>query len=142
MIEQQAEVTMVKDNQVWLSVRRESGCHSCQLNKGCGTGSLSRLFGLREHMLILPNTQKLKSGDHVIVAIPDKSYLLASVLIYLFPLLLMFAFGALGESLFHMEGVTVLLSLAGLVSGLMVSARLSRHKYAAALQPKIIRQIW
>lgn len=142
MIEQQAQVTQVRNGEVWLSVRRQSGCQSCELKKGCGTGSLGRLFGLSEQVFRLPNQHNLKSGDRVIIAIPEKSYLLASLLIYLLPLLLMFLSGAIAESWWQIEWLTVLMTLAGLFIGLMLSAGLSKKKYAHTLQPRIIRQIW
>lgn len=142
MIEQQAKVTSVVDGKVWLLVERQSSCHNCQLNKGCGTASLGRLFGLKAQQLQLPNSLDLKLGDRVIVAIPDQSYLLASVLIYVLPLLLLFIFGGVVESLWQREWLTVIMSLVGLLCGLLISARLSRVRFSSLLQPKIIRQIW
>ncbi len=142
MIEQQAQVTFVKGDKVWMTVKRQSGCQHCSLNEGCGTGSLGKLMGYKSTEWVFSNTLGLKSGDKVILAIPDKSYLLSSFLIYLLPLLTFFLSALLAELLWHVEWVTVVLSMLGLITGLLFSGSLSRRRYANALQPKIMRKIW
>lgn len=142
MIEQQARVVEVKGDQVWMSVERQSGCQHCSLNEGCGTGSLAKLIGFKSTQWVFANTLGLKCGDRVILAIPDKSYLLGSFLIYLLPLLTFFSAAVLAEVLWQLEWVTVVVSILGLVGGLLLSASLSRRYFAGELQAKIMRQIW
>jgi sigma-E factor negative regulatory protein RseC len=141
MIEQQAQVTFVKGDKVWMTVKRQSGCQHCSLSEGCGTGSLGKLMGYKSTEWVFPNTLGLKSGDTVMLTIPDKSYLLSSFLIYLLPLLTFFLSAVIAEYLWHAEWVTVVISLLGLSTGLLFSASLSRRRYANALQPKIMRKI-
>jgi sigma-E factor negative regulatory protein RseC len=142
MIEQQAQVTLVKGDQVWLTVQSQQGCQHCSLNEGCGTGSLGKLIGYKNTEWVFPNTLSLKSGDKVVLQIPDKSYLLGSFLIYLLPLFCFFVCAGLAEYLWHIEWVNVAVSLSGLVGGILLSADLSRKRYANRLKPTIIRQIW
>jgi sigma-E factor negative regulatory protein RseC len=141
MIEQQAQVTLVKGDQVWLTVQNQQGCQHCSLSEGCGTGSLGKLIGYRSTNWVFNNSLGLKSGDKVVLSIPDRSYLLGSFLIYILPLLSFFVSAAIAEYLWHTEWIIVLLSLSGLIGGILFSARLSRRRYAQRLQPKIIRQI-
>jgi sigma-E factor negative regulatory protein RseC len=142
MIEQEALVTDVKGDQVWMTVARQSGCQHCSLQEGCGTGSLGKLMGYKSTEWVFRNTQGLKSGDKVILAIPDKSYLLSSFLIYLLPLLTFFLTAAVAESIFHTEWISIVISITGLAAGLIFSGRLSKRRYSNSLQPKIMRKIW
>jgi sigma-E factor negative regulatory protein RseC len=142
MIEQQAQVTLVKGDKVWMTVKHQSGCQHCSLSEGCGTGSLGKLMGYKNTEWIFPNTLGLKSGDKVMLAMPDKSYLLGSFLIYLLPLLTFFLSGVIAEFCWQVEWVTAVISILGLTAGLLLSGSLSRSHYAKVLQPKIVRQIW
>jgi sigma-E factor negative regulatory protein RseC len=141
MIEQQAQVTSVKGDKVWMTVKRQSGCQHCSLSEGCGTGSLGKLMGYKNTEWVFPNTMGLKSGDKVMLSIPDKSYLLSSFLIYLLPLLTFFLTAVIAEWLWQAEWLTVVFSISGLTAGLLFSGRLSRRRYAKILQPKIMRKI-
>ncbi len=141
MIEQQAQVTQVKGDQVWMSVQRKSTCQHCQLSEGCGTGSLGRLIGYKNTQWVFPNKLGLKKGDKVILSIPDRSYLLGSALVYILPLFAFFICAVVVETLWHTEWLTVVLSLLSLGAGFLISGRLSRHHYSRDLQPEILRQI-
>lgn len=141
MIEQEAQVTQVEGNQVWMSVQRKSACQHCNLNEGCGTGSLGRLMGYRNTQWTFPNKLGLKKGDRVVLSIPDQSYLLGSALVYILPLFAFFLSAAIVELIWHIEWLTVIVSLISLVAGFIFSGRLSRHRFADDLQPKILRQI-
>lgn len=142
MIEQQAKVTHVEGDQVWMTVERQSGCQHCSLSEGCGTGSLGKLMGYKSTEWVFSNRLGLKSGDKVILAIPETSYLLGSFLIYLLPLLTFFLTATIAELIWHTEWVSILSSILGLAAGLVFSTGLSRRRYATALQPKIMRQVW
>ena len=141
MIEQQAQVTQVEGDLVWMHVERKSACDHCKLNEGCGTGSLGRLMGYRDTKWVFKNKLGLKIGDRVILSIPDQSYLLGSVLVYLLPLAAFFIAGAAVELIWHIEWLTVVASLVSLVTGFVLSGRLSRKRFARNLQPKVMRQI-
>jgi sigma-E factor negative regulatory protein RseC len=142
MIEQEAQVTRVKDDQVWMTVQRQSACQHCNLSEGCGTGSLGKMMGYKSTQWVFPNSLGLKTGDRVLLAIPDKSYLLGSLLIYVLPLVTFFSGAAIAQSIWHTEWVNVVVSLFALTGGMLLSARLSRKRYVKELQPKIMRQIW
>ncbi len=142
MIEQQAKVTHVEGDKVWMTVEHQSGCQHCSLSEGCGTGSLGKLMGYKSTEWVFSNRMGLKSGDKVILAIPDTSYLLGAFLIYLLPLITFFFSATIAELIWHTEWISILISILGLAAGLVFSSSLSQHRYATALQPKIMRQIW
>jgi sigma-E factor negative regulatory protein RseC len=142
MIEQQARVISVESDHVWVSVTHQSGCHACELKQGCGTGSLGKLLGRRASTFKLPKSNQLKLGDRVVLGIPDHSYLLASGLIYLIPLLSFFVFAGIAELLLESDLLVMLAAVTGLGVGLALAKRFAHRKYAHLLQPKILRQIW
>ena len=143
MIEEQAIVKALKDDTAIIEVQRQNACHSCELNAGCGTGSLGRLLGFRRQRLSIKNPVNLKIGDRVVIGLPDRSYLSASFLIYLLPLIFLFVFAAISHVVFGgVEWLNVISGLGGLGAGLWLAGRLSNNRYADQLQPQFIRQIW
>lgn len=142
MIEELALVKNIQGNRVIVEVLRQ-GCQGCEISGACGTGSLGRLFGFRPKPISIPNELFLKKGDKVIIGLPEKSYVLSSFLIYLFPLLSMFLFSIIVDVLFgSVDGLNVLAALAGLIIGLLISAKLSKYAFVNAIQPQVIRQLW
>jgi len=143
MIEEQALVTSLKDDQAVIEVQRQNACQSCDLSEGCGTGSLGRLLGYKKLTLSIPNRHKLQAGDLIVIGMPDKYFHIAGFLVYLLPLVSLFLFALTANYLFNgTELVTVLASLAGLTSGLFFSGRLAKHDLALKLKPQFIRQIY
>lgn len=143
MIEEQAQVKGVRGGKVLIEVLRLGGCQGCTLSAGCGTGSLGRLLGHRQKPFALANSLNLKTGDKVIVGMPENAYVLAGFLIYLLPLLSLFLFSMVADRLFgSVDGVNVLAAIAGLVCGILMAAKLARQTFFKTLQPHIIRQVW
>lgn len=143
MIQEQALVKKIQGNRAFVEVQRQHGCHNCSLSGACGTGSLGRLLGIRQKPLSIPNDRNLEIGDKILIGLPEKTYVLSSFLIYLFPLLCLFLFSILADVAFgSQDGLNVLAALMGLVFGLLVSAGLSNHIFVKAIQPRVIRQLW
>ncbi len=142
MLEEQARVTAVKGQTARLEVLRQHGCQGCTLSPSCGVGALGRLLGYRGHRVNVENTLDLKKGDKVVLALPDHSYLLASVLIYLLPLLSMFLLAGLLDWFRLPEPWIALGAVAGLGIGLLASGRLARVSFGKSLQPKMLRRLF
>ena len=143
MIEEKARVTAIRDGFAVIEVVRTSGCQSCELKSGCGTGSLGRLLGFKPKPFTVKNELGLKPGDTVMLAVAERSFALAGFLVYLLPLLTLFLFAIVADVLLGTSDVfTVLAGLFGLATGLYFSGWFSRHTVAQNLQPKIVRQIW
>lgn len=143
MIEEQALVKSLQGDQALIEVQRQNACQSCDLSEGCGTGSLGRLLGYKKLSLSIPNRDKLRVGDLIIIGMPDKYFHIAGFLVYLLPLIGLFFFAIVANYLFNgTESVTVLASLAGLAFGLLFSGRLAKHDLALKLKPQFIRQIY
>lgn len=118
-----AHVVSESDGYVWLSSITRSGCHSCDANQVCGTGLLSHLFGRRRFYLKVKNSLGVKAGDNVLISIPERSLLFASMLLYMVPVVVMFVIAVIAQNMLMSEVWVVTLSIIGLLVG-FVTARL------------------
>ena len=85
MIEEQAIVTRIEPNQVWIKSLQSSACGGCVQQTSCGTATLAKLLPKRE--FALDCELNLKVGDCVRVQIDDSHLSLSSLLLYLLPLI-------------------------------------------------------
>ena len=140
MIEQQAIVLKIRDDLADIKVENSNGCQGCELSGGCGMGSLGRLFGVRTRSFSIPNRQKLKVGDRIIVGLPENYFMAAGFLIYLLPLGTLFVSALMVNYLFDgSEWMNVLGAFMGLAAGLLWSARLARNNLGKDNGPRFIR---
>lgn len=127
MIEQRATVISRDGQQVWLEAKRQSTCGQCSLKQGCGSALLSRHVGRRFSRIAVPADELLRVGQQVTVSIPEQALLNGAVMMYLVPLLLMFAAAALARQLAIGELAEIVAGIAGLCAGFAwVSGRLKR----------------
>ncbi len=85
MIEEQAIVTRIEANQVWIKSLQSSACGGCVQQTSCGTATLAKLLPKREFAVNCDLT--LFVGDCVRVQIDDSHLILSSLLLYLLPLI-------------------------------------------------------
>lgn len=139
MIEEKAIVTGVVDDLAMIQMQRQSACSHCELSRGCGTGALGRLLGHRSRPLTISNQYNLKPGDRVVLGMPDKALLNASLLIYGLPLLGIMAGGLLAQWLFgKSEMVIIILATTGFAAGLVYSAYIARSRFSGQFNPVIL----
>lgn len=141
MIEERARVLKLKGDVAFIEMQRQNACGSCQLSGGCGVGSLGRLLGKREQVYSIPNQQNLQTGDLIVIGMPDRSFLVASLMMYVLPLFTLLASGLVAQLLFHAsDNVTAVFSLLGLGLGLFITIRLAASKFARRFQPRFMRR--
>lgn len=85
MIQETALVTRIAAGKVWIKATPSSACGACHQQSSCGTATLSKWLPKRE--FAVECRRPVQVGDQVTVAIDDRHLLLASVLLYLLPLL-------------------------------------------------------
>ncbi len=140
MIEEQAIVIGVKGDYVEIQMQRQSACSHCELNKGCGTGAIGRMLGHRSKPLLIENTLNLIPGDRILLGMPDRSFLKASLLLYGLPLGLLVVTAVTMETISNGSEMLVLISAAaGFLGGLYISARLAGNRFATQFNPRILR---
>lgn len=139
MIEQQAKVIDCDDNTVWLEAERQSTCSQCQLKQGCGTGLLANHVGKRFSRILVNKTFDVTIGQQVRLAIPEQSLLQGTFVMYIVPLVFMFLFAAIAQSLNHNEMIEILAGITGLLIG-FYWARLRLANNKDGFQAKIIEE--
>ncbi|MDR2877776.1 MAG: SoxR reducing system RseC family protein, partial [Chromatiales bacterium] len=78
------------DGQLWVETQRKAACDSCSVNKGCGTGVITKMLNLRSPRIRVQNTLGAVVGDEVLVGIDDGQLVRASFAAYFMPLAWMF----------------------------------------------------
>jgi sigma-E factor negative regulatory protein RseC len=128
MIEQKATVVSRDEHQIWLEAERQSTCSQCQARKGCGTGLLAKHVGRRFSRIAVPADNDLRLGQQVKVSIPEQALLSGAFMVYMLPLLLMFAAAALVRFMHFGELAEIVAGLLGMAAGFYgVKTRLKRR---------------
>jgi len=122
MIEEQATVLKVDGEMVIIAVEKTSSCHSCNASGSCGTSSLAKWFNFKPPEIRVQNTLNASIGDRIVVAMPDSLLMSGSFLLYIVPLLSLFATTVLARFLFQGqgEGMQILAGLLGFGAGLWI----------------------
>lgn len=138
--EEKAVVSNVDGDFVFLQTLSKTSCSNCYLKSGCG--QVSTIFTLqRNNKLKINNTLNLHEGDSVIVGMAPDKLLIATVLMYLSPLLLLFVFSFIAKILLG-EYASIIFGMIGLFSGLLLVKKITQQKsIASSFQPKLIRKI-
>jgi len=139
MIEQQATVIEVDDDQIWLHAERQSTCSQCQIKQGCGTGLLAKHVGKRFSKIAVNKTAETTVGQVVTLAIPEQILLQGAALMYLFPLVLLLLFSIIARSLELGEVMETIMGLGGLMVGFIWVKHSFKNK-RDGLQAKVVEE--
>lgn len=143
MIEESGRVVRVSDNQVWIETIKQSACASCSAQKGCGQSLLAKIGdGQRlEIQVDNPHHLAVQIDDQVVLGVGERSFLTASLLVYLLPVLSMFLFAVIPQQLKLAEPWVIASAVLGLMGGFAltrsVSARLSQ---TCSYRPVLLRR--
>ena len=145
MIEQVAHVQAIDQTSVWLDTLRLSTCNSCSMKSGCGQRLMNQATDCKRSRIELPIPQymTLNVGDEVVLGIPQKAFIKASVLTFAMPLVWMLPCALLAQWLTLSEPATVVAALLGLGLGLLFLRWYSQSEAVLASnqwQPVILRQ--
>ena len=141
MIEEQGRVVAVEAGAVWVETLRRSTCSSCSANAGCGQGLMEKLGVGRQRGLVRALCDlQLQVGDAVVIGVREELLVRGSLLVYLLPLLCLFAAAVLAQQWGLTEPLVILAGFAGLAMGwLLVRWRSRRTAHVPALQPVVVR---
>lgn len=121
MIEERGRVLSVEHDAVWVETLRRSACDSCQARNGCGQSVLQRLgLGARSGFIRVLNPQqrhRFRVGDEIVIGIPEHAVLHGSFMVYLVPLVMLFAGALLAHFLGAAEGLIILAGFSGMGVG-------------------------
>lgn len=95
MIEELASVVKVEKHRVWVTAMQSGACGGCTQKAGCTTQAVASMLTKKPVVVEVDSIRRLHVGDTVVVGIDEGLLLLATVLMYLFPLIALFTGGGL-----------------------------------------------
>jgi len=150
MIEERAQVVAVDEADVWVETQRRTACGQCAANKGCGTATLSKVLGAKRNCVraLNPTATSVAIGDEVIIGIDERALVRGSLAVYTAPLVTLFVFGLLGQTLSDQlqmaqaDVLPIFFGLFGLLLGFLWVRRFTRmigrdNRY----QPVLLRRV-
>lgn len=122
MIETEAVVVKIEHAVAYVQAERKSSCSGCSENI-CGASVLANFFGQKTPLYRASNEVGAKVGDRVVVGMNESALFKGTLLLYLFPLLLLFAGAVAGSALAITaevkDGYSVAGAFIGLVAGFL-----------------------
>jgi len=149
MIEENAQVISINNDDVIIEPVKDAGCSGCKQGGTCGVSLFSGLFGNRStrYRAVNLSTVPLQPGDQVVVGIDENAILGGSLIVYALPLLMLVmaavAGGVLAESMLpgYGEILAIIAALCGFVAGLVMTRHISRRiAHDVRYQPVILRR--
>jgi len=144
MIEESAVVVAIEPNgTLWVEARPQSACGGCAAGGHCGTQALGKVLGRRLVRLRLDDGLGAAVGDRVVIGVPEGALLRGAAMLYLMPLLLMFAFAGVAAGFWDAaDGGVALAGGAGMLAGLGWARRQSRRPWSGSgLTPVLLRRV-
>ncbi|MCW8836900.1 MAG: SoxR reducing system RseC family protein [Rhodospirillales bacterium] len=141
MIEGRARVFSVSESDVWLEAEARSACGSCGAVKSCGVSSLTKVLGRRPVRFSLPNDFGARTGEWVVIGIPQSVLLRTSILAYMLPILGLICFAAGASAMGAGDAGSAIAGAAGLALGLALARPLGRRTIALSdMRPVYLRR--
>jgi sigma-E factor negative regulatory protein RseC len=144
MLEENGRVVRIDSESVWVETVKQSACSSCSAQKGCGQSLLAKVGDGKRMEIQVDNPQHLEVGvdDEVTLGVGERSFITASFLVYLLPLLVMFIFSVTGQVLGFSEPKVILSAALGLAGGFLltrfISGLISRN---CSYRPVLLRRV-
>jgi sigma-E factor negative regulatory protein RseC len=144
MIEEQAIVLSVEQDNATLEIIRSKPCGICGKTRGCGISLWGRIFGYEASVFKAANQINAKVGDAVIVGVDERAVVLSALAVYGIPLVTMFVGGFLAgifaPSASHADRNAVIGAVLGLLTGgAWLKGNLQGRRMDARFRPVILR---
>ena len=116
MLEENGRVVRIESGTVWVETVKQSSCSSCSAQKGCGQSLLAKVGDGRRMEIQVDNPQHLDVAidDDVTLGVGERSFITASFLVYMLPLLVMFIFAVVAQLAGFSEPKVILIAVLGL----------------------------
>lgn len=148
MIEEHGQIIRTEGQVAWVLTQRKSTCGQCAAQKGCGTNVFSKVLGNKMVEFKAINTTDASAGDEVVLGLRESVLLKSAILMYVLPLLSMFAFALLTIAVGHVLSVTIsqawisLFAVLGLLCGFLCVRQFARfHEMDERYHPTVLRRV-
>lgn len=125
MMKEWATVVSWQNGEAVVSCDVTSSCNSCASRSGCGSRILNKLGPQNSHSIIVACDRPLVVGQKVELGIAESSLLGSALLVYMSPLVGLFAVAALFQVLFATDIAAMAGALLGGVGGFLLAKGLS-----------------
>lgn len=144
MIEEEAVVASVEGGQIWVEKPRKSACGTC--SQRCASAVVADHVDKGTVRLAVSASIFLRTGDRVVVGVPEGAILLGALGVYLLPLVGLLAGAILGKAIGSslMSGATDLAAIVGGLVGLvgtLAFLKLTPLLARYAPQPVVLRKL-
>ena len=138
MLKESGIVTSINEQFITVQTKRSNSCSGC--NASCGTGSLANVLGKKYTEITGVKYANAKVGDTVVIGLNEQSLLKGAVVLYLLPILMMFA-TAISYKMWHQsEPFIALAGLIGLVFGLFIAKLITNKMSKNIYHQPVIRK--
>ncbi|WP_029687062.1 SoxR-reducing system protein RseC [Tatumella saanichensis] len=121
MMKEWATVASWENGIATLHTEAKTSCNSCNARKGCGSHLLNKLGPEDAEVIKVASRQPLKSGQRIELGIRESSLLGSALLVYMTPLVGLFAVAGLFQALFHSDLASACGALLGGCGGFILS---------------------
>lgn len=125
MIKEWATVVSWQNGNALVECDVKASCSSCASRAGCGSRVLNKLGPQTTHTIAVPCEQPLVAGQKVELGIAEASLLSSAMLVYMSPLVGLFAMGAIFQSLFAADIAALCGAVLGGIGGFLLARGLS-----------------
>ncbi len=153
MFQESAIVSSVDGQMASIVTKTQLACGSCQVSESCGNGLIEKYLSGKVFVSQVLNSLNAQVGDQVVIEIPISSVTKASLISYFIPILGLFIFALIGDSittafLFEYFGlksesnqiVTIIFAIIGLFTGFIITKYYNhKSKYHEQYQIKMVR---
>ena len=146
MIEEQATVVAIDEDNVTVTSTIKSACGSCQQVDNCGSGQVAKAFPQKKLSLTVKSPLALSLGDNVVLGLNESALLQSAWQVYLWPLVGLIAASWLGQwmvinNIFNHEVFAIALGVFGGYVGFSLAKKQQiKSATCAKLAPKILRK--
>lgn len=144
MLEENGRVVRVGSDAVWVEMIKQSACASCSAQKGCGQSLLAKIGDGKRLEIQVDNPQQLAVmvNDQVTLGVGERSFLTASLLVYLLPLLTMFMVSVVTQLAGFSEPQVILSAVLGLAGGFLLTRFMSSlSSQNCSYRPVLLRRV-
>jgi len=145
VIVENAWVQSINNNQITLQTIRSASCQTCKAKSGCGQALLSKVNDddsqQQKNNITIFSEEPVTIGEEVELILPEHSLIKAAFIMYLMPLITMFAFAATLTALNYSDTLVSLGAIIGLGFGFLLvttfNKKLSKNEQ---FEPKLRRK--
>jgi len=144
MIEETGTIVKIEHQKIWIEMVKQSACASCSAQKGCGQSLLAKIGDGKRLLIQAENPDQLAVSvdDRVVLGVEEKSFITASLIVYLLPIVSMFLLAVAFQLQGSSEPVVIAAAAVGLAAGFVLTRLLSnRLARSCSYRPVLLRII-